>query len=59
MFGSIFLMTCLGCLWIGMTHLTRYRCSPSPDPTLLGESIMGFLGSAVNLVAAAVSFFQS
>jgi hypothetical protein len=57
MWGWLFLLGCLGCIWFGRTHWTRYQRSPSPDPTWLGESILGFLGAAANLVAAAVSFF--
>jgi hypothetical protein len=56
MYGCIFLVCCLGCAWFGKSCLTQYLGSPTPDPSLLGQSIMGFLGSALNLVAAAVSF---
>ena len=57
MYGCIFLMCCLGCVWVGKTSLTQYLRSPTPDPCMLGQSIMGFLGSALNLVAATVSFY--
>ena len=56
MYGCIFLVCCLGCVWVGKTSLTQYQGPPPPDPCLLGQSIMGFLGAALNLVAAAVSF---
>ena len=57
MFSSIFLMGGLGCFWFGRASLTQYRRSPSQEPSLLGESILAYLGSGVNLIAAAVSFF--
>ena len=56
MYGCIFLVCCLGCVWFGKTSLTLYQRSQTSDPCLLGQSIMGFLGAALNLVAAAVSF---
>jgi hypothetical protein len=56
MVGFVFLVVCLGCDWIGMTGLSRYERSLSCDPYGIWESITGFLGAALNLVAAAVSF---
>jgi hypothetical protein len=56
MYGCIFLACCLGCVWVGKTSLTQYQRSQLQDPYLLAVSIIGFLGSALNLVAAAVSF---
>jgi hypothetical protein len=58
MYGSIFLAVGLGCAWIGRTSLTRYERSPSSEPFMIGESIAGFLGAALNLAAAAVLFFS-
>jgi hypothetical protein len=58
MYGCIFLVCCLGCAWVGKTSLTRYRRSQSQDPYLLGQSVLGFLGSALNLAAAGVLFFK-
>jgi hypothetical protein len=56
MYGCIFLVCCLGCVWVGKTSLTQYERLPAPDPYLLWQSIVGFLGSALYLAAAAVSF---
>jgi hypothetical protein len=56
MYGYIFLVCCLGCVWVATTSLTQYKRSPTPEPYLLWQSIVVFLGSALNLVAAAVSF---
>jgi hypothetical protein len=42
---------------VGITDWTRYRRGALPDPILLGTSVLGFLGSALCLVAAVVSFF--
>ena len=58
MFGCIFLVVCLGCVWFGMTSLTRYEREPTCESSFFGESITGFLGAVLNLVAAAVSFFS-
>lgn len=54
----IFLAVCLGCVWIGMKRSTECLQSASCEPFLVGESIMGFLGAAVNLVAAAMALFH-
>ena len=58
MLGWIFLVVCLGCVGIGMMSWTRYERSPSCDPFFLGESLKFFLGAALNLAAAALSFFS-
>jgi hypothetical protein len=58
MVGYIFLVVCLGCGWIGKTSLSRYEGSPTCEPFWIGQSLTGFLGAALNLVAAAVSFFS-
>lgn len=52
----IFLAVGLGCGWIGMRRWIQCQ-EASCEPFLVGESIMGFLGAAANLVAAAVAFF--
>jgi hypothetical protein len=56
MLGWLFLLIGLVSFRVGMTNLSRYRRSRTHDPSWLGTSVLGFLGSAVNLVAAAVSF---
>jgi hypothetical protein len=43
---------------VGFTDWTRYRRAALPDPVLGGTAILGFLGSALCLVAAVVSFFS-
>jgi hypothetical protein len=58
MFGFLFLLGCLACVWFARTTLARYQRSASRDPSLLWVSILGFLGAALNLVAAIVSFFR-
>jgi hypothetical protein len=56
MFGVFFLLIGLVSFRVGMTHLRRSRRTPSDDLILPATSVLWFLGSAVNLVAAAVSF---
>jgi hypothetical protein len=56
MFGCMLLAGCLACFCIGKASLTRYQRSPSPEPVLIWDSTMWFLGAALNLAAAAVSF---
>jgi hypothetical protein len=56
MLGCILLSTCVGCVYFGKASLTRYQGSPSPELSWLGCSVVGFLGAALNLAAAAVSF---
>ena len=56
MWGWLFLLIGLVSFRVGMTNLRRYRRSPSNDLILPATSVLWFLGSAVNLVAAAVSF---
>src|SRR5262249_26189102 len=58
MWGVLFLMGCLFCIWFGRIHWRRYHHGPSPDPIWLGEALLGFLGAAANLVAAVVAFFS-
>ena len=56
MWGGLFLLIGLVSFRMGMTDLRRYRRSLSDDLVLPVTSVLWFLGSAVNLVAAAVSF---
>jgi hypothetical protein len=56
MWGSLFLLIGLVSFRVGMTNLRQYRRSPSDDLILPATFVLWFLGSAVNLVAAAVSF---
>jgi hypothetical protein len=58
MFGLAFLVGCLVCSGIGMACLARYCRATLPDPVVLAESIVAFLGSALFLVTAAVWFFS-
>jgi hypothetical protein len=58
MYGCILLVGCLGCLWVGKSSWTQYERAPTPDPYMLWQSILGFLGSAAYLAAAAVSFIS-
>jgi hypothetical protein len=56
-FGCLFLAGVLVGFGVGVLDWTRYRRGTLPDPILLGTSVLGFLGSALCLVAAVVSFF--
>ena len=56
MIGGVFLVCGLVGFGIGMMDWTRYQRATSPDPVLLGTSVLGFLSSAMCLVAAVVSF---
>jgi hypothetical protein len=56
-FGCLFLLVGLVGFGMGITEWTRYRRAVLPDPVLLGTAVLGFLGSALCLVAAVVSFF--
>ena len=58
MIGGAFLVCGLVGFGVGITDWFRYRRGPLPDPALLVTSVLGFLGSAASLVAAAVSFFS-
>jgi hypothetical protein len=55
--GCLFLVCSLVGFGVGITDWTRYRRGVLPDPILLATSVLGFLGSAMCLVAAVVSFF--
>jgi hypothetical protein len=57
LFGWLFLVGGLVGFGMGITDWLRYRRAALPDPVLLGTSVLGFLGSALCLVAAVVSFF--
>jgi hypothetical protein len=57
-FGCLFLVVGLVGFGIGMRDWIRYRHAVLPDPILLGTSVLGFLGAAVNLVAAAAAFLS-
>jgi hypothetical protein len=57
MVGFILLVACLGCGWIGGWRLTEYQ-RWGAEPSILGESLAGFLGAALNLAAAAVWFYK-
>ena len=57
MWGWLFLLLGLAGFGMGVTDWIRYRRGALPDPILLVTSVLGFLGSAMCLVAAAVSFF--
>jgi hypothetical protein len=56
-FGLLFLLVGLVGFGVGILDWSRYRRAVLPDPVLLGTSVLGFLGSALCLVAAVVSFF--
>jgi hypothetical protein len=56
--GWLFLVVGLVGFGVGMRDGTRYRRAVLPDPVLLGTSILGFLGSVVNLVAAVAAFLS-
>jgi hypothetical protein len=56
-FGYLFLVCGLVGFGVGITDWFRYRRGPLPDPALRVTSVLGFLGSAMCLVAAIVSFF--
>ena len=58
MLGWLFLLLGLASFGMAMTEWFRYRRGPMPDPVLLVTSVLWFLGLAVSLVAAAVSFFS-
>ena len=58
LFGLLFLVIGLVGFRIGMTDWARYQHGALPDPVLLGTAVLGFLGSALCLVAAVVSFFS-
>jgi hypothetical protein len=57
LFGLLFLVGVLVGFGIGMRDWTRYQQGALPDAILLGTAVLGFLGSAMCLVAAVVSFF--
>jgi hypothetical protein len=56
-FGLLFLLIGLVGFRVGMTDWRRYRHGALPDPVLLGTAVLGFLGAALCLVVAVVSFF--
>ena len=55
--GCLFLVGGLVSFGVGITEGNRYRRGVNPDPILLATSVLGFLGSAMCLVAAVVLFF--
>jgi hypothetical protein len=57
MLAYISFVGCLGCAWIGYASWARYQNSESADPIWLWQSVMGYLGSALNLVAAVAVIF--
>ena len=57
-FGCLFLVCGLVGFGVGITDWTRYRRAVLPDPVLLGTAVLGFLGSAMCLLAAAASLFS-
>jgi hypothetical protein len=58
MLGWLFLVGGLVGFGMGITDWTRYRRAVLPDPVLLGTAVLGFLGSAMCLLAAAASLFS-
>ena len=59
MLGVFFLVIGLVGFGVGMTERNQYQRSPSHEPMLLGTSVLWFLSSAANLVAATAAWLLS